>query len=204
MPGPTPSQPGWYPDGDGNERWYDGNGWTDHVRGAAAAPADGPASHEPTVVVPTGGPPTSELPQAGSPPPGATSGLEVGGGRGLRIAIAVLGALVLIAVVAVGAVALLGGDDSDRSTDDATSESDTATPGEDESSLDLPTIDPSDFPSDVPTGIPTDDLPTEVPPEVPGVPELPSGFPSDLPSEFPTDPADLESWFSDYLEQMNP
>lgn len=24
--------PGWYPDGNGNQRWWDGNGWTDHVQ----------------------------------------------------------------------------------------------------------------------------------------------------------------------------
>ena len=37
MPGPTPSQPGWYDDGSGRERWFDGNAWTDHYRGEAGA-----------------------------------------------------------------------------------------------------------------------------------------------------------------------
>jgi len=30
--------PGWYPDASGNQRWWDGRGWTDHVA-AAAVPA---------------------------------------------------------------------------------------------------------------------------------------------------------------------
>jgi hypothetical protein len=35
----TPSTaPGWYPDGSGGQRWWDGRGWTDHVAPGAAAP----------------------------------------------------------------------------------------------------------------------------------------------------------------------
>ena len=202
MPGPTPSQPGWYPDGDGNERWYDGNDWTEHVRGEA--PGDS------TVVVPSSGPGTTELPQAGAAPgapgqpgaPASLSQLEVGGGRGLRIALAVLGALLLIGVVVFGAFLLLDGGDEDKATDDPTptvSDSGTATDAPAESSLDVPTIDPSDFPTDLPTEVPSD-LPT-----IPDVPtRLPSGIPSNFPSEFPTNPSDLDSWFSDYLEQVKP
>ncbi|HVK29240.1 MAG TPA: DUF2510 domain-containing protein, partial [Nocardioides sp.] len=91
MPGPTPSQPGWYDDGSGRERWYDGNSWTDHFRGAqggSAGPEDGdtaPIAGDSTVVVPA--------PQQRSGPPPATAQLgqlQVGGGKGLRIAIGVL------------------------------------------------------------------------------------------------------------------
>lgn len=36
------SNPGWYPQPDGNERWYDGNSWTEHTRaGQSAGPAPG-------------------------------------------------------------------------------------------------------------------------------------------------------------------
>ncbi|MFT4029207.1 MAG: DUF2510 domain-containing protein [Protaetiibacter sp.] len=36
----TPSAaPGWYPDGSGGQRWWDGHGWTDHVAPGTAAPA---------------------------------------------------------------------------------------------------------------------------------------------------------------------
>ena len=36
------SIPGWYPQPDGNERYYDGNGWTDHIRGPQSFGAMGP------------------------------------------------------------------------------------------------------------------------------------------------------------------
>lgn len=35
----TSAAPGWYPDASGNQRWWDGRGWTEHV--APAAPALG-------------------------------------------------------------------------------------------------------------------------------------------------------------------
>ncbi|THI95841.1 DUF2510 domain-containing protein, partial [Nocardioides sp.] len=62
MPGPTPGQPGWYPDGEGHQRWFDGNGWTDHVQ---PAPTD-----DSTAAVPPPAPGAAELPQAyGAVPP---------------------------------------------------------------------------------------------------------------------------------------
>lgn len=142
----------------------------------------------------------SELPTDGP-------SLEVGGGRGLRAAVAVGGVLLAIAVVAVAAFLLVGRDDGDAGPagGDTSSSTTPGAPGT-KASLDLPTIDPSDFPSDLPTeslpelpsGAPSaPDLPTKVPSGVP------SGIPDDIPP-FPTDPADLESWFSDYLEQVNP
>lgn len=194
MPGPTPNQPGWYDDGSGRERWFDGNAWTDHYRGEAEAgeqvgPDTAPIVGDSTVVVPAA--------QRPGPPPatGQLEQLQVGGGKGLRIATGVLGALVLVAVVVVGVLLLLGrdGDDEDKGTDDATSPSVTeTTPDAPSSSLDTPTIDPSDFPSEEPTS----EAPP--PPEVPS--NLPTEFPSDFLSDFPTDPEDFASWASDFLE----
>ncbi|WP_182378059.1 DUF2510 domain-containing protein [Nocardioides sp. WS12] len=199
MPGTTPSQPGWYPDGDGGERWYDGNGWTDHVRGASAGKPSQEPPNEATVVVPTT--PTGEL----TPPPqwNQLAAPQLGVGRGMRIAMAVGAVALLIAVAVVAGFVLLGGDDAkDTSKDDASQTGSVEPTDKAPSSLDLPTIDPSDFP----TGVPTD-LPTINPSDLPDLPDRPSGFPTnfpDLPSNFPTDPEGWEDWFSDYLEQVNP
>ncbi|MDR1824602.1 MAG: NINE protein [Bifidobacteriaceae bacterium] len=35
----SPITPGWYPDGQGNQRWHDGTQWTEHVQPADAAAA---------------------------------------------------------------------------------------------------------------------------------------------------------------------
>lgn len=129
--------------------------------------------------------------------------LEVGGGRGLRAAVAVGGVLLALAVVAVAAFLLVGRDDGDA--DQVSEDTSSTTPGAPGSkpTLDLPTIDASDFPSD----LPTENLPSEQP-TLPDLPtQVPSGLPSGMPSQipdFPTDPADLESWFSDYLKQVKP
>ncbi|TFV73323.1 DUF2510 domain-containing protein [Blastococcus sp. CT_GayMR19] len=57
-----PPPPGWYPDpaGGGDSRWWDGQGWSDHVRqvqpqpppsGAPVAPVPGPSLYEQPVLV---------------------------------------------------------------------------------------------------------------------------------------------------------
>ncbi len=46
-PATTAVAPGWYPDGSGGRRWWDGQAWTDHVAPAAAAgPLERPALPE--------------------------------------------------------------------------------------------------------------------------------------------------------------
>lgn len=137
--------------------------------------------------------PTPHDPDA--PPPQ----LQLGGGRGLRIAIAVIGVLLLLGVAVAGGLILFAGDDeqtADQGSSDSTSPSETGTSAP-ESSLEVPTIDASDFPSDAPTTT----LPTK--PELPPVvSDLPTGLITDLPSQLPTDPEDLESWFSEQVEQQ--
>ena len=65
-----PPPPGWYPDPDGvgGTRWWNGQGWTDHVQQAAAPPPPPPPPP------PSAGPPPPPPP----PPPGA----GVAGGQG--------------------------------------------------------------------------------------------------------------------------
>ncbi|MDQ6523051.1 hypothetical protein RB608_05540 [Nocardioides sp. LHD-245] len=147
------------------------------------------------------------------PPELPTDGpsLEVGGGRSLRAVIAVGGVLLVVAIVAAAAFLLAGrdGDDDGGRVGQDTSSTVPEAPASG-STLDLPTIDASDFPSDLPTTVPT--MPSSRLPSLPAPPadkptRVPTGYPTGMPSEipdFPTDPADMDSWFSDYLEQMGP
>ncbi|KRB78564.1 hypothetical protein ASE01_04720 [Nocardioides sp. Root190] len=144
--------------------------------------------------------PTPDQPATPSSDPGESQ-LKVGGGKGLRIAIAVVGVLLLIGVVVAGVLVLTGGSDEEEptkgATEETTSPSDAPTPSTPESSLEVPTVDPSDFPTST-------DLPTM--PDLPSsVTEFPTSFPSDgVPSEFPSDSAGWDAWFSDSIEEVQP
>lgn len=78
--GPTPA--GWYPDGTGARRWWDGQQWTAHTQPAeGAAPAAGAAAGD---AAGDGVAPTAHLPVQDAGQPGgydATSGQPLGGGR---------------------------------------------------------------------------------------------------------------------------
>ena len=55
---------GWYPDGQGGQRWWDGTAWTEHTM-PAAQPGPGPAAPSaPTQVAPQSSPPQSSPPQS--------------------------------------------------------------------------------------------------------------------------------------------
>lgn len=152
--GATP--PGWYPDGEGLVRWYDGTQWTEH-----SYPAD------PQVEA------TVERPRSAAPPsgppgqPGSTSGPRR---RGRAALVAV--AAVLVLLVAAGATALvlfLGDDDpgGDAAGDDPSSAP--ATP-----SSSPPSSSPTESPPPEPT--PPETTPPETtPPPSPAQPEEPPG-----------------------------
>ncbi|MFG3256558.1 DUF2510 domain-containing protein [Streptomyces sp. NPDC048172] len=123
--------PGWYtdpgqiPDHPPQERWWDGNAWTEHRR-------------------PAGFPPVPP------PPPGRA-------GRGPLIA-GLVGAVVLVAALAVGAVLLLGADDDESGPDEAGPEPGASAPKDPEEKEPAPEAPPSEEP-ELPTEPPEGDQP---------------------------------------------
>jgi hypothetical protein len=121
-----PSAPaGWYPDGQGGQRWWDGTRWTEHTQ-----PAQGPAPAAPTgavdpmqtVVAPPRTPAQGLPPQAGAPAaPGGHPGQpgvppwqgqtppSGGGGKGKLIGIIAAAVALVVVLAVVLFVFVLGG-----------------------------------------------------------------------------------------------
>ena len=159
--GPPPA--GWYPDGQGSHRWWDGSAWTEQTGGSPGAPAPGlgGSDSEATQVrpgpLPGQGYPQQGYPQQGypGPAPGAAwTGFP--GGPGLppgpqktgvnKVLVgAIVGAVALV-VVLVGVLALtLGGDEPDDAASDPTTSDG---PSAEESSSPEESEEPSEEPSD--------------------------------------------------------
>lgn len=68
-PNQPSTPPGWYPDGQGAQRWWDGMRWTDHVRPAPGAQP----------------PPPPTAPQPQQPPYGAAYGQPAGDAGGAKL-----------------------------------------------------------------------------------------------------------------------
>lgn len=50
QPVPAPAaQPGWYPDGSGGARWWDGRAWTGHYRAPGTPPPEQPSAPSPPI-----------------------------------------------------------------------------------------------------------------------------------------------------------
>ncbi|WP_148615226.1 DUF2510 domain-containing protein [Nocardioides rubriscoriae] len=152
--GTTP--PGWYDDGSGTRRWWDGSGWTEHTQPVPALPPQGPTGPRPAGP-PPGWPPDWQPDwQSGWQPAAAYSSTAAGptgpGGRGrgkgLLLA-AIGGVLALLAIAGVVLVLVLGRDDDPQQADD--------TPSPDVASSSA-TVEPSEPAptSDAPTGSPAD------------------------------------------------
>jgi hypothetical protein len=115
---------GWYddPEQPGQQRYWDGNAWTEHRAPGAAAPTPPPAAAPvapapPPAAAPTppptAAPPASPPPTPGAPafapippPPGAAPARS--SPKGLWIALIVIGVVLVLAVLAIMAVTLLG------------------------------------------------------------------------------------------------
>jgi Protein of unknown function (DUF2510) len=162
-------QSGWYPDPTGRHenRWWDGNDWTDQVAdgqtvsvdpvhgGPPATAAGTPAAAETPAVdpgatqaipqpVPSTTFPVSPVP-VGGPPPGAPPGADYvgpgaakGGGGGKTLGI--LAVVLIVIAVAVGIVFALGGGDdsgSDQASNNQSDEADQSDANDEPSASDL-------------------------------------------------------------------
>jgi hypothetical protein len=124
--------PGWYDDGKGGQRWWDGSRWGPEGQPPATPTtpmptSPPPTSPPPTIATPTSAPPTS-APQpsygtagaaaAGYPPPGPDYGTPSTAGPGNRkgLLIGLIGGLVGVVVLVIILVIALGG--SGPSSDD--------------------------------------------------------------------------------------
>jgi hypothetical protein len=160
--------PGWYPDGQGGQRWWDGLEW-------AAAEAPQPTLPLPTVPPPSGPPPSGPPPASPPgeppyaayppPPPGATSAAATPGSgspRNTKVLLAVVGGLVGVAVLAIVLVLALGGSDGPSSDDPAATVQaffDAAEDGDCDAALELLTDAGRDLldADDCESGVPVDD-----------------------------------------------
>lgn len=127
--------PGWYPDGQGAQRWWDGSQWTERTQPAdapeAPAASAGPGSSASAGDQPPPPPPPWEAPQdqppgaygaAGPAQPGQPGFAAPAGGGGSKKLLLIIGAavLALLLLCAIGGVvlAMIGGDDPEDAVED--------------------------------------------------------------------------------------
>ncbi|MGG5261133.1 DUF2510 domain-containing protein [Phycicoccus avicenniae] len=88
--------PGWHPQPDGRERWWDGQQWTEHFRDPVATPVAPAPYGDPNAQAGTG----YGTPGAGFPPP-QKQGMS-GGAKGCLIAAVVIVVLLVVGVIVGG------------------------------------------------------------------------------------------------------
>lgn len=136
--GSTP--PGWYDDGSGTRRWWDGTAWTEHTQPGLPPPPTQPPYGAPAGATAYGAP----------TPPRKGKGLLIGALAGVA---ALVVALVVVLVLVLG-----DDDDTDRASDDPTTETTASSPAAPTSSAtETPTEEPS-TPSEEPTTEPTEPM----------------------------------------------
>ena len=146
----TQTPAGWYPDADGNLRWWDGTQWTEHTQ-EQTQPLAGQPDQQP-------GQATQQLPseQPGEPKYGVMPG---GGPERKKLspgALAGIGGGVLAALVIIGLIVFFttrNNDDTDNASS-STSASAAASPSESTEESPSPT-EPTDQPTDQPTDEPS-------------------------------------------------
>lgn len=117
--GTTP--PGWYDDGSGVQRWWDGTQWTEHTQ-----PLEPPAQPvEPVQPVQPVEHPTTQVPAQPDQYEGGAYAVQPSSGRGpgKRLILGIVAAVVALVVAAVVVLLLVSGgdDDSDNASDDPSS-----------------------------------------------------------------------------------
>ncbi|CAN5352511.1 hypothetical protein BH11ACT8_BH11ACT8_19700 [soil metagenome] len=127
--------PGWYPDAQGVQRWFDGTAWTEHTQTAPPPTAPLAAQYEPPSSPPPSSPPTSQeyaqpsqpygqqyAQSYGGPQYGPHYGPQYGenrsgGGRHTGLIVGLAALVVLLIGLGIGGVALArGGDEPQRTS----------------------------------------------------------------------------------------
>lgn len=111
--------PGWYPDGQGGQRWWDGTAWGPEGQPPAMTPRPETSYEAPTPTAPM---PTSPPPQyapPGFPPPGQDPSQAGAAGRNPKVLFGIVGGLVGVLVLVIVLVLVLSGGNGPSSDDPA-------------------------------------------------------------------------------------
>lgn len=113
--------PGWHPDGQGGQRWWDGTQWGPEGQPPPAPPE--PEASPPTMAMPTSPPPPYAPPPyaaaPGFPPPGQGPTGAAASGKNTKLLLGIIGGVVGLVVLVIVLVLVLGGGNGPSSDDPA-------------------------------------------------------------------------------------